>query len=210
MLGCSGHRPPDSRLDSRDTAREAIEGTAWFPLVGGWTWTYNAADGGTEHRATAGPGSFAGLATWQVKEWQSGDRSSSYDESTVYFTADAAGVSIVGSQHADSSIAGATDTVTYEPPLLYVPADPAASPTFSTEGAVHLVVTDDSGVLQDSTIPWSMAGACAPQAFVTPAGTFDGYAITYTPGGKLGYAEGVGLVDMGSGRLLEGWEGPGG
>ena len=39
-----------------------------------------------------------------------------------------------------------------------------------------------------------------------PAGSFDGFRITYTPGASLGFAGGVGLVDEGGGRLLSSYE----
>lgn len=206
LAGCTAtHRP--ARIESASSHSTA---TRYFPLVAGWTWAYSAADGGLERRAAAGPVTFDGRATWAIREWQTAldGTGEEYDVSTVYFVADAAGVSIAGSRHADNAYPDATDTVTYDPPLLYVPADPAATPTFTTAGSVNLVVSDSTGVIQDTTIPWAMAGAVARQTVATPAGSFDSYVITYTPGGAIGFSADVGTVDMGSGRLLQRWTQP--
>jgi len=120
---------------------------------------------------------------------------------------DVSGVSLLGIEHPDNTDPTATDTLVYDPPMLFVPADFADVPSFSTVGSVRLLVTAADGtVTQDTTIDWSLAGEGVAETISTPAGTFDGYRVTYTPGGSLGFTAGVGMIDMGSGRLLTRFE----
>jgi hypothetical protein len=194
--------------DSRrgDTGVQGV-GDDYFPLGTGWSWTYNATDGGVEHRGTIGAASFNGVDCWAVNEWNSSDSEDAYDESTVYFLDDASGVSVLGTQHADGAEPTAVDTLTYDPPMFYVPADPATTPAFSTIGTAHLTVTAADGTLtQDTTIDWTLSGSVVAATIDTTAGNFEGYRITYTPGGSLAVSEGVGLVDLGSNRLLTSYE----
>ena len=194
------------RDSQRDTGTSGV-GDDYFPLENGWSWTYSATDGGVEHRQAAGNASFGDTACQVINEWNSSDTDDSYDESSVYYTQDVTGVSLVGSEHADPSDSTLRDSIIYDPPLFFVPEDPSQTPNFSTVGTVHLLVTAaDGSIVQDSTIDWSLAGAAVAETIGTTAGTFDGYRITYTPGAALGFVQGIGLVDMGSGRLLTGFE----
>ncbi len=203
-------KPPDTGRDSGSAL--GLVGTTYFPLDLDWRWFYGATDGGTEARQTMGKVQFQNTSALAVHSWQtagSDTASSPLDLSTNYYSADSTGVSLLGEEKPDNSDPTVTDTLTYDPPLLFVPADPGATPTFSTVGTVRLVVTDSSGaVVQDTTIDWSMAGSAMQSTISTPAGSFDGYVITYTPGGALGFAANVGMVDMGGGRLLQGYGHP--
>ena len=202
----------DSFNDSfrRDSGRETGlfgVGDDFFPRGSGWTGTYNAPDGGEEHRATGDATRWNDVDCYALTAWNSSDEDASYDESTSYYSDDVTGVSLVGIEHADSADVTSVDTLVYDPPMLFVPADPGAVPSFSTVGSARLLVTASDGtVTQDTTIDWSVTGAAVAETIGTPAGTFDGYRITYTPGGSLGYVAGIGMVDMGSGRLLTSFE----
>lgn len=210
--GETGFRDSFNESFSRDDSRRGETGIAgigddFFPLGAGWTWTYNATDGGEEHRATGTGTTWNGVDCYSLTAWNSSDTDDSYDASTSYYADDATGVSLVGIEHADSADPTATDTLIYDPPMLFVPADLADVPSFSTVGTVHLLVTAADGtVTQDTTIDWSVAGEAVAETISTPAGTFDGYRVTYTPGGSLGFTAGIGMIDMGSGRLLTSFE----
>ncbi len=216
-FACGGaHRGVDSgfRRDTFDTGRrqdteESAEAHSLFPLGQGWSWTYNAPDGSQEHRETRGSVVFNDLTTKSIYQWQSSDEIDVFDEATAYYLSEGEDVYIVGIEHPNASDPTSTETITYEPPVLFVPGAPATTPRFSTSGTVRLVVTDSAGnTTQDTTIPWSTSAAVAFQLIATPIGTFPGWRITYSPGGALAFAEGVGVVDLGAGRMLTAWQSP--
>ena len=143
LLGCHHVRPPGETgfhdSSSRDSRRGDTglvgEGDDYYPLGTGWSWSYDTADGGAEHRVTMGATTFEGVDCWGVSEWNSNATGGISDSSTVYYMDDVSGVSLLGTEHADSSDPTATDVLVYDPPMLFVPADPAASPSSAPSGA---------------------------------------------------------------------------
>ena len=181
----------------------ALVDDSFFPLSPGWRWTYSAEGVGVEHRETIGLREFQGMTAWTVRAWQSTASDALVDVALTYFVEDASGVSLLGTTHADSQDPTATDTLVYAPPVRFAPADMAGTPSITTEGSVRLVVTASDGrVTQDTTIPWSASGTVRPEHVDTPAGGFDGYRIAFTAQRSIAFSKGVGIVDLGSGRLL--------
>jgi hypothetical protein len=176
---------------------------SYFPLSPGWRWTYTAAGAGVEHRETIGLREFQGMTAWTVRAWQSTETDALEDVALTYFVEDANGVSLLGTTHADAQDPTATDTLVYAPPVRFAPADMAGTPTMTTEGTVRLMVTASDGtVTQDTTIPWSSAGKIVAEHLETPAGAYDVYRISFSAERSIAFGKGVGIVDLGSGRLL--------
>lgn len=192
----SGFRVPAPRST-------ALVDDSYFPLSPGWKWTYTAAGAGVEHRETLGLREFQGMTAWTVRAWQSTETDALEDVALTYFVEDAHGVSLLGTTHADAQDPTATDTLVYAPPVRFAPADMAGTPTITTEGTVRLMVTASDGtVTQDTTIPWSAVGNILPEHVDTPAGGFDAYRISFTAQRSIAFSKGIGIVDLGSGRLL--------
>ena len=181
----------------------AVVDDSFFPLSPGWKWTYTAEGAGVEHRETLGLREFRGMTAWTVRAWQTTDTDAVEDVALTYFIEDASGVSLLGTTHPDPHDPTATDTLLYAPPVRFAPADMAGTPAIVTQGTARLIVTAADGrVMQDTTIPWSSAGKIAAEHLETPAGAYDAYRISFSAGRSMAFSKGVGIVDLGSGRLL--------